>query len=199
LLVPGEAEGVAAAAHPDARWREIEIDAVAGTVSRPAGLEIDSGGVAKGWAADRAARLLGDGPTYAVACSGDISVGGSSGAVRAIAIADPFGGEPVAELGLASGGVATSGIGRRRWRNADGTIGHHLIDPATGRPCFSGIVQATAFAPTAEEAEIRAKAAVLSGPWAAAGWLPDGGVAVLGDGSTLEFAPCNDLSPAVAA
>lgn len=199
LLAPGEAAGVAGAAHPDARWQQIEVDLEARTLTRPPGLEIDSGGVAKGWAADRAARLLGGVPTYAVACSGDISVGGASGAVRSISVANPFGGEALAELAIASGGVATSGIGRRRWRNADGTIGHHLIDPATGEPCFSGVVQATALAPSAEEAEVRAKAAVLSGPEAAGEWLSGGGVIVLGDGSAVEIAPERDEAPAVAA
>jgi FAD:protein FMN transferase len=43
-------------------------------------------------------------------------------------------------------------------------------------------VQATAVAPTALEAEVRAKAALLSGPAGAAAWLPDGGVLVLDDG-----------------
>ena len=43
--------------------------------------------------------------------------------------------------------------------------------------------QATAIAPTAVEAEIRAKAAVLSGPDGAADWLPHGGVLVFDDGS----------------
>ena len=46
----------------------------------------------------------------------------------------------------------------------DGRPAHHLLDPATGRPAFTGVVQATALAPTAVEAEWRAKAAVLSGP-----------------------------------
>jgi len=31
-------------------------------------------------------------------------------------------------------GVATSGFGRRRWRNGDGTEAHHLIEPTTGSP-----------------------------------------------------------------
>ena len=43
-------------------------------------------------------------------------------------------------------------------------------------------MQATAVAPTALEAEIRAKAALLSGPEGAAAWLPDGGVLVFDDG-----------------
>jgi len=44
-------------------------------------------------------------------------------------------------------------------------------------------VQVTALAPNALLAEIRAKAAILSGPGGAARWLPDGGVVVLDDGS----------------
>ena len=43
-------------------------------------------------------------------------------------------------------------------------------------------MQATALAPTAIEAEIRAKAAVLTGPDGADRWLPHGGVVVFDDG-----------------
>jgi thiamine biosynthesis lipoprotein len=83
---------------------------------------------------------------------------------------------------LTDGAVATSGIGRRSWLQA-GRPAHHLLDPATGAPAFTGVVQATALAPTALEAEIRAKAAVLSGP-AGERWLAEhGGVLVLDDGS----------------
>src|SRR3954467_9260833 len=59
---------------------------------------------------------------------------------------------------------------------------HHLLAPATGRPAFTGLVQVTALAPTALEAEIRAKAALLSGPDRARDWLPDGGGLVGGGG-----------------
>ena len=78
--------------------------------------------------------------------------------------------------------------GRRSWLDARGRPAHHLLDPATGRPAFTGVVQATALAPTALEAEIRAKAAVLSGPDDAAGWLPHGGAVVLED-RTVEVLP----------
>ena len=61
----------------------------------------------------------------------------------------------LAELTLTDGAAATSGVTRRGW---------HLIDPSTGRPARTGIVQATALAPTALEAEVRAKAALLAGP-----------------------------------
>ena len=44
-------------------------------------------------------------------------------------------------------------------------------------------MQVTALAPSALLAEIHAKAAILSGPRHAAGWLPHGGVIVREDGS----------------
>jgi ApbE family len=58
----------------------------------------------------------------------------------------------------------------------------HLLDPATGRPAYTGVVQATALAPTAAQAEAIAKAALLSGPARAAEWLSYGGVVVFDDG-----------------
>ena len=70
------------------------------------------------------------------------------------------------ELTLTDGAAATSGVTRRGW---------HLIDPGTGRPARTGIVQATAIAPTALEAEVRAKAALLAGPAAAATTSPTAG------------------------
>ena len=48
-----------------------------------------------------------------------------------------------------------------------------------------GIVQATALAPTALEAEVRAKAALLAGPDDAPDHLPHGGVLVLASGEIL--------------
>ena len=44
--------------HPAAAWRRVYVDDVAGTISRPAGIELDLGGSAKGFAADRAVALL---------------------------------------------------------------------------------------------------------------------------------------------
>jgi thiamine biosynthesis lipoprotein len=106
-----------------------------------------------------------------------------------VRVASPFGDETLHEFELTEGGVATSGIGRRSWIGPYGSPAHHLLDPATGRPAFTGIVQATALAPTALEAEVAAKAAVLSGPDGAPRWLRHGGVVVLEDGSHRVFEP----------
>jgi hypothetical protein len=51
------------------------------------------------------------------------------------------------------------------------------------------VVQVTALAPSALQAEVHAKAAVLSGPSLAAGHLAHGGVIVFDDGSHEVIAP----------
>jgi len=83
---------------------------------------------------------------------------------------------------LRDGANSTRGISRRRWLDDRGFPAHHLLDASTGRPAFTGVVQATALAPSALEAEVRAKAALLSGPERASDWLPHGGVIVYEDG-----------------
>jgi thiamine biosynthesis lipoprotein len=104
-------------------------------------------------------------------------------------VTGPYGDSVLHTFELRGGGVATSGIGRRSWIGPDGRVAHHLLDPASGRPAFTGVAQATALAPTALDAEIRAKAALLSGPEAAAGWLEHGGAVVLDDGSCTVLEP----------
>jgi thiamine biosynthesis lipoprotein len=151
------------------------------TIRRPTGLTLDSGGLAKGLFADMVAEALSGHAAVAVDCAGDLRV---TGMARPVHVADPFGGPDLHTFELGEAAVATSGIGRRAWLTADGRPAHHLLDPATGAPAYTGIVQATAVAPTALEAEVRAKAALLSGPDGAAGWLPFGGVLVFDDGST---------------
>src|SRR5689334_4622741 len=147
-----------------------------GTVTRPPGVRIDSGGIAKGLFADLVASRLAVFDAFAVDCGGDLRVGGRRALPRTVCVDDPRGGGCMHEFELVAGGIATSGIGRRAWLDATGRHAHHLLDPGTGRPAFTGIVQATALAPTALEAEALAKAALLSGPGGARGWLPHGGL-----------------------
>jgi thiamine biosynthesis lipoprotein len=168
---------------PHSLWERVVVDRRGRTVTRPAGVALDSGGLAKGLAADLLAEVLGAHATFAVVAAGDIRVGGSEGIGRRVQVDSPFDGSILHAFKLADAGVATSGMGRRSWIGADGKPAHHLLDPATGQPAFTGVVQATAIAPTALEAEVRAKAAVLSGPEGARAWLPDGGILVLEDAS----------------
>jgi FAD:protein FMN transferase len=178
-----------AAPAPGERWRQVEVDFATRTLKRPPGVRLDSGGLAKGLFADVLAQTLAAHPSFAVDCAGDLMLGGSAQITRPVRVESPFDGRILHTFNLRHGGVATSGIGRRSWLERDGVPAHHLLDPASGRPAFTGVVQATALAPSALVAEIRAKAAVLSGPRAAPGWLPDGGVIVYDDGSHQVLQP----------
>lgn len=153
-----------AAADPDAPWRSIVVDDEAGTITRPPGLRIDTGGTGKGHAADLGGELLAGYDAWAVDCGGDLRVGGDAGQVREIVVEHPFTGESFTSVKVRDGAVATSGLRSRIWRGEHGEVAHHLLDPATGDPAFTGLVAVTALAPRAVEAEALAKAALLSGP-----------------------------------
>lgn len=173
----------------DEWWRDVRVDRALLALERPPGLLLDSGGLAKGLFADLAADLLADHESFAIDCGGDIRLGGAGGVPRAVDVVSPFADHVLHRYELVDGGVATSGIGKRSWPTADGAVGHHLLDPATGEPAFTGVVQVTALAPTATEAEALSKAALLRGPAHAGGVLVHGGVVVLDDGSFIVLDP----------
>jgi FAD:protein FMN transferase len=185
-LAPGRRPAAAAAG---ARWRQLEVDLGERTVRRPAGVKLDSGGLAKGLFADVLAERLASHDSFAINCAGDIAIGGAAGATRPVRVESPFDGRILHTFECERTGVATSGIGRRSWLDPNGRPAHHLLDPSTGEPAFTGIVQVTALAASTLTAEIRAKAAILSGPRHAASWLPDGGLVVFDDGSHTVIEP----------
>jgi thiamine biosynthesis lipoprotein len=166
--------------HPDAAWRRVAVDHAAGTIRRPRGVRIDTGGTGKGLAADAVARRLAGYSRFAVDCGGDIAVGGPDALAGPymIDVRHPLTGELVHRLALGRGGVATSGVDSRVWRRPDGSFAHHLIDPSTGEPAWTGLISATAVAASALEAETLAKQALLLGPERAADVLIGGGVLV---------------------
>ena len=64
-------------------------------------------------------------------------------------------------------GAATSGTEGRRW----GPELHHLIDPRTGRPAVTDLVEVSVLAATGADAEVLAKTALLLGREAGARFL----------------------------
>lgn len=163
-------------------WSDVQVDTNGSAVIRPPGLRLDSGGIGKGLAADIVAERLRDFDSWAVVCAGDLRFGGTNGAERRIEVSSPFPDAGViSDYTAAAGAVATSGTTRRAWKTSSGSS-HHLIDPRTGLPARTGLIQVTAVAPTAVEAEVRAKAALLTGPDRALEWLIDGGMFVTEDG-----------------
>jgi FAD:protein FMN transferase len=174
---------------PEAHWRLVSTDRRTSSVTRPAGVQIDPGGIAKGVFADELAALLAGHDAFVVDCGGDLRLGGCYPPEREVHVASPFEDAVLYTFALRSGGVATSGIGKRSWIDADGHVSHHLLDPGSGRPAFTGIVQATALAPTATEAEMLSKAALLRGPAHAGEVLVHGGLFVLDDGDYVVLDP----------
>jgi thiamine biosynthesis lipoprotein len=174
-------------AHPDpaAAWRAVAVDDRAGLILRPPGLELDLGGSAKGWAADLLAQRLALHGRCAVDCGGDLRILAGRRTPWAVHVRHPLTGRVAHTLHVRAGGVATSGIDARLWERGTGDFAHHLIDSDTGQPAWTGLLTATALAPTALEAEALAKAALLSGPSAGRRLLRArrGGVLVHDDGS----------------
>jgi thiamine biosynthesis lipoprotein len=170
---------------PVARWRAVEVDDRRGVIRRPPGMELDLGGSVKGWAADLVAARLERRGRYAVDCGGDLRLAARRGPPWEVRVRHPLTGAIAHILRVRTGGVATSGIDARLWEGEPGAFAHHLIDPATRTPAWTGLVAATALAPTALEAEAFAKAALLSGPAAGRRLLRarHGGVLVRDDGS----------------
>jgi thiamine biosynthesis lipoprotein len=135
-------------------------------VRLPLGTGFDPGGIGKGLAADIVIDevLAGGAEGACVNLGGDLRVAGSGplGESWTIAVEDPWTGEPITLVGLSGGAVATSTTLRRRWI-VDGQPKHHLIDPATGDPSSSDLVQTTVIAGEAWMAEVMAKAILLRG------------------------------------
>jgi thiamine biosynthesis lipoprotein len=166
------------------RWREIELDAAGRRVRLPVGVRLDLGGIAKGWAADRALdHFFASFSNVIVSVGGDMRVRGGPrpGECWAVGVGDTVTmtsegtTEHATVVTVGRGGLATSGAGDRWWLRG-GERHHHLIDPRTGQPArvyLAGdiaegeswplIATATALAPSAAEAEVAAKVALLRG------------------------------------
>jgi FAD:protein FMN transferase len=163
------------------------------TICLPEGVQLDFGGVAKGWAAQQAMlRLCEYGPALMNA-GGDVASSGplSDGSSWEIGITNPFTRKDEDRVGtilLRGQAVATSGTDRRRWLQGD-FLRHHIIDPHTGLPAQTDVLTATVVAPSVLEAEAAAKSALIRGGEAGIAWLDmDPGLAgllILEDGRGL--------------
>jgi thiamine biosynthesis lipoprotein len=173
---------------PARAWQRIRVDHRSREILRPPGLEFDTGGTGKGLAADLVAERLRGYPRFIVDCGGDIRIGGTDAMVNPyeVYVEHPLTGERAYVLRVGRGGVATSGLNVRIWRDADGRFAHHLIDPARGEPAWTGLIGATALGETAVEAETLSKAALLSGPTGARRLLATAGGLVVHDTGRLE-------------
>ena len=125
-----------------------------GKVIKPEGLKIDLGGVAKGYALERACESMQESAMgsaasadFCISLGGNVGVSGASQAFKKkrengwnVGIANPFSGEnTIGSLVMTDGCIAVSGA-YERFFEKDGVIYHHIFDPKTGYPAESDIV-----------------------------------------------------------
>ena len=148
-------------------YRKIALDRAASTVRLlEAGMLLDLGGVAKGYAVDQAAaqlRLFGV-VNFLINAGGDLLASGEPEAGRPwrVGIQHPRdANELIARLEIRNGAVATSGD-YERFVEWDGIKYPHIIDPRTARPSMER-QSASVVAATAEEADALATYLFISG------------------------------------
>ena len=117
------------------QYLSINPEQMTATLKRP-GMRLDAGGIAKGYAADEALRMLEQrGISHAlIDAGGDIVAGdpppGQTAWIVDVAAMDPSN-KPAARLAVANSAVATSGDAFQ-FVEIDGTRYSHIIDPSTG-------------------------------------------------------------------
>lgn len=185
-------------ARPD--WRRVVVDAAGHTISLPAGLGLDLGGIAKGWAVDQAAALLSGWGEGLIDAGGDMrSTGAPGGVPWPIGVQDPFHPDrTLTVFNLGTGAIATSSIGGRRWQRGGQEL-HHLIDPRTGRPSASDLHTVTVRAGSTVQAETAAKVALILGSAAGRRYLESRGLSALlirRDGAQIPVGELGELAEA---
>lgn len=143
------------------------------TLTMPAGMEIDLGGVGKEYAVDRAASLVAaafEAP-FLVNFGGDLFASGPRRGGRAwgVGLDDPerTGQGALYRIDLPRGGLATSGDARRFVLHRGRRLGH-ILNPKTGWPIEGAPRSVTVVAATCVEAGTLSTLAYLKGPGARA-------------------------------
>jgi thiamine biosynthesis lipoprotein len=153
------------AARRNVNYRAIQFEG--NRVFLPSGMSIGLGGIAKGYAVDRAAEVLkGYGfPDSLVDGGGDVMLSGTRlGEPWTIGIQDPRRphGTILGVMHLTDCALVTSGD-YERFCIVNGIRYHHIIDPRTGYPADASI-SVSVLSKTAEQGVVLAKAIFILGP-----------------------------------
>jgi thiamine biosynthesis lipoprotein len=149
-------------------FRKLHLNSAKQSVSvNMPGMELDAGGIAKGYAADEALLVLRhSGVTQAlVAASGDLALGdpppGKAGWLVGVDSLDSAGQPFTRVLSLANAAVSTSGDSEQ-YMDKGGKRYSHILDPRTGM-ALTNQLTATVVAPTSTEADAAATAVSVLG------------------------------------
>lgn len=146
------------------------------TVTLPPGMQIDLGGIAKGYIADRLAEMIRGKVSGAVMnFGGNVYVLGTKadGSAFRVGIADPSSpSDTAAVISVQDASVVTSGTYQRCFV-LDGQLYHHILDPDTGMPADTGLSSVTIVAENSMTADALATACVVLGEEKAEALLND--------------------------
>ncbi len=152
---------------PVVDYRHLRLDARARTVAfaKP-GVKVSLGGIAKGYAVDRAVKVLDDAGlvSFFVQAGGDLFARGKKpdGSEWSAGVRDPRGPAPFALIPLTDHAFSTAGDYERAYI-VDGRRYHHILDPRTGRPA-TACRSVTVWAKTALLADEMDDAVFILGP-----------------------------------
>jgi thiamine biosynthesis lipoprotein len=149
-------------------WANVVLDPTVRTVSfLRRGMELDLGGIAKGYAVDRVLELLRDAGVPAIIDAGSSSIAASGTSVESkgwkVLVGDPV--DPthaIAEVELRDRALSTSGL-REQCFAKDGRKYCHLIDPRSGDAAVR-LLQVTVLAPNSTLADALSTAMFILGP-----------------------------------
>lgn len=157
-----------AAARERTGWKNVRLDPAKKTISflKP-GMSVDLGGVAKGYAADAAAKILkGAGIANCIVnCGGDMYCMGRPSPKKKwrVGIRHPRRADRVfLEINVEDMAVDTSGD-YEKYFTIGGKRYSHIVDPRTGYPIGDDVVSATVIAPDSATADIYATALCVLG------------------------------------
>lgn len=151
------------AALESVNWQSIEIDG--NTVTVPAGTELDAGGIAKGYIADKLVDfLISRGVRSAVInLGGNVYVIGSKNDQPfKVGIQSPFGDGNIGYVNVSERSVVTAGSYQRCFE-LDGTVYHHILDLTDGMPAQSGVTSVTVISKSSVQADALATICFLLG------------------------------------
>ena len=165
--VPAPDALAAAMALVDSEELSVDTEASAASLAR-AGMEVDLGAVAKGFAAREAEAAIRDagGTSAMLDLGGNVTVIGTKedGSPWRVAVKDPRDtGSYLCVLALTDVTLSTSG-GYERYFEEDGVRYHHIIDPETGYPADSGLLSVTVVSADHLLADALSTALFVAGP-----------------------------------
>lgn len=148
-------------------WRHIEVDRGARRVRLPrAGMRLDLGAIAKGYAVDLALRAASraGAQRLLVDLGGNIGVLGSApgGGAWPLGLRHPREDRPFAVVDVETGALASSGDYERYFVH-DGVRYAHIIDPRSGWP-VRGVASVSVLAPTGVASDALSTALFVMGP-----------------------------------